>query len=190
MFEKLHRIGRALNDGGRSEIGSVISRLSEVCHSGAEQAARRRGGTALAASANGSGVMCRTIEAGAKCGMTALITMMVCACAKDPPKPIEDNIFPADYRAQIVALLRRQVDNPNNILDAYVAEPVLKTSQGTSRYIVCVRFNAKDRGGNYRGSKDVAAYFYAGKINQIADASAELCGNAVFQPFPELQRQS
>jgi hypothetical protein len=132
--------------------------------------------------------MRNAIEAVARCGMTALLVITLCACASEKPKPIEENIYPADYRTQIVDRLRLLLDNPNNILDAYVAEPVLKTPQGTPRYIACVRFNAKDRSGNYRGSKDMAAYFFAGKINQIVDASAELCGGAFFQPFPELQR--
>jgi hypothetical protein len=132
--------------------------------------------------------MSNAIKAGTKCGMVALVAITVGGCANNQVKPVDENIYPADYRTQIVDRLRLLLDNPNNILDAYVAEPVLKTPQGTPRYIACVRFNAKDRSGNYRGSKDMAAYFFAGKINQVVDASAELCGGAFFQPFPELQR--
>ena len=122
--------------------------------------------------------------------MVALLALAVCGCANNTLKPVEENIYPADYRTQIVDRLRIQLENPSNIVDAYVAEPVLKTPQGTARYIACVRFNAKDRNGNYNGPRNMAAYFLSGKLTQIVDANAELCANAAFQPFPELQRPS
>jgi hypothetical protein len=120
--------------------------------------------------------------------MAAVLAVTVCACARDRAKKPEENIYPADYKVQIVAQVRGQLDDPKDIRDALVAEPVLKASLVTPRYIACVRFNAKDRSGAYKGSKDMAAYFYEGKITQVVDASLELCGNAAFQPFPELQR--
>jgi len=120
--------------------------------------------------------------------MAAALAVTVCACTRDLVKKPEENIYPADYKAQIVAQMRLQLDDPRDIRDAYIAEPVLKISQVTPRYIACVRFNAKDRSGSYKGIKDMAAYFYEGKITQVVDASLELCGNAAFQPFPELQR--
>ena len=122
--------------------------------------------------------------------MAALLALAVCGCANNVPKLVEENIYPADYRTQIVDRLRLQLESPSNIMDAYVAEPILKTPQGTPRYIACVRFNAKDRNGNYNGPRNMAAYFLSGKLTQIVDANAELCANAAFQPFPELQRPS
>jgi hypothetical protein len=43
--------------------------------------------------------------------------------------------------------------------------------------------------GAYRGDKLVAAYFYAGKINQVVDGTVEQCDKADFLPFPELVAQ-
>ena len=124
------------------------------------------------------------VEAGARarCVMAALLAITTCSCAHQRAKKPEENIYPADYKAQIVAQVRRQLGDVRDIRDAYVAEPVLKTSSTTvtPRYIACVRF---------KGSKLMAAYFYEGQITQVVvDASPELCDNAVFQPFPELQR--
>jgi hypothetical protein len=127
-----------------------------------------------------------TFEAAAKRATIALLALAVCACAHDKPKRIEDNAAPEDFRAQVVEQVRRQL-NPKNVRDAYIAEPVLKTSLPTPRFVSCLRFNATDSGGAYKGSRDYAAYFFAGKITQIVNASVEQCDKADYLPFPELQ---
>jgi len=120
-------------------------------------------------------------------GAVALFALAVCGCAKqEKPKLIEPNVFPADFRTQVANQLRSQ-SAPGNVKDAYIAEPVLKTSLPTPRYVACVRFNSTDNTGAYRGNKFYAAYFYAGKITQIVDATVEQCDKADFLPFPELQ---
>jgi hypothetical protein len=126
---------------------------------------------------------------GARKTLPALaFAVAVCSCATtSEPKP-EENVFPADYRASILQQLHRQLDDPTNIRDAYIAEPVVKTYAVTPRYVVCLRFNAKDRSGQYQGSKDLAAVYYAGKITQIVDATPELCANSLYRQFPELEK--
>jgi hypothetical protein len=126
-----------------------------------------------------------TVEAAVRRATAALVAFAVCGCAQEKPKKIEENIYPADYKSQIADRVRVQL-NPQNIKDAYIAEPTLKTSLPTPRYIACVRFKATDGSGAYK-DKDVAAYFYGGRITQVVDASVDLCGNAAFQPFRELQ---
>ncbi len=122
-----------------------------------------------------------------KCGAAALVALAVCACAKeDKPKPIEANIAPADFRTQVADRLRRQLAS-RNIRDAYIAEPELKTSLPTPRYVACVRFNSGDGGGANKGNKFYAAYFYAGKLTQVVEATVEQCDKAAYMPFPELQ---
>lgn len=127
-----------------------------------------------------------TFDAKVKRGTAALLALAVCACAREKPKPLEENSAPVDFKAQVVEQVRRQL-NPKNVRDAYIAEPVLKTSLPTPRFVACLRYNATGPGGAYRGSKDYAAYFYAGKITQIVNASVEGCDRADYQPFPELQ---
>jgi hypothetical protein len=129
------------------------------------------------------------VKATARRGAAALIVLAVCACAKEEkPKPIEANIAPADFRTQVAGQVRRQLA-PKNIKDAYVAEPELKTFLPTPRYIACVRFNSAESSGAYKGYKFYAAYFYAGKVTQVVDATVEQCDKAAFQPFPELIAQ-
>jgi len=120
-------------------------------------------------------------------GAVALLALAICGCAKpEKPKPIEANVSPPDFRTQVADQVRRQLV-PSNIKDAYIAEPVLKTSLPTPRYVACVRFNSTDSNGAYKGNKSYAAYFYAGKITQVVDATVEQCDKAAFLPFPELQ---
>jgi len=115
----------------------------------------------------------------------ATIALAVGACAKDPPKE-QSNIFPADYKAQILKRLRMHLEDPTNLRDAYLAEPVLRNYQATTRYIACLRYNAKEQ-GQYAGGKEMAAFFYEGQITQIVPAG-ELCANAAYLPFPEAQK--
>jgi hypothetical protein len=101
---------------------------------------------------------------------------------------IEANVAPADYRTQAIETIHRMLDDPTGIRDAFIAEPALKQSGTDTRYIVCLRYNAKTREGAYGGTKDRAAFFYAGKITGVVDATREMCGNAPYQPFPELEK--
>jgi hypothetical protein len=128
----------------------------------------------------------RTLKAAVRRGVVVLLAITVCACAKqDKPTPVEENLAPADYRTQVAAVISSQLAG-RSVKDAYIAEPTLKTFLPTPRYVACVRLNATE-GGTYKGSKLYAAYFYAGKITQVADATIEQCDKAAFLPFPELQ---
>jgi hypothetical protein len=119
-------------------------------------------------------------------GAVTLLVLAMCACAREEkPKPIEANTFPPDYRTQVANQVRRQLA-PRNVRDAYIAEPELKTFLPTPRFIACVRFSSMDSSGGYKGNKLYAAYFYAGKITQVVDATVEQCDKAAFLPFPEL----
>jgi hypothetical protein len=117
----------------------------------------------------------------------ALLALAVCACAQqEKPKRLEENVSPADFRTRVADQVRRQLA-PRNVKDAYIAEPVLKSSLPMPRYVACVRFNSTDNSGTYKGSKFYAAYFYTGKVTQVIDATVEECDKAAFRPFPELQ---
>jgi hypothetical protein len=127
------------------------------------------------------------IKATVKWGAAVLVALAVCACAKEEkPKPIEANIAPADFRTPVADRLRRQLAS-RNVKDAYIAEPELKTSLPTPRYVACVRFNSPDSSGANKGNKFYAAYFYAGKLTQVVEATVEQCDKAAYMPFPELQ---
>jgi hypothetical protein len=119
----------------------------------------------------------------------ALLAAALCGCAQNGPPKVEENVYPKDYRPGVVSLLRRKIDDPYGIREAYIAEPVLKSlPSGSTRYIACIRFNAKNKDEQYQGTKEFAAYFFAGELTQVVDAGRELCGNAAYQPFPELEK--
>jgi hypothetical protein len=79
--------------------------------------------------------------------------------------------------------------DPTGVREAFIAEPALRTiSPGTQRMVVCVKFNAKDDRGRYSGSKELAGIYYTRQLSHLVNATRELCGGAVYQPFPELEK--
>jgi hypothetical protein len=87
-----------------------------------------------------------------------------------------------------VERLALQLDRLKGIRDAYIAEPALKPRGTFTRYIICMRFDAKDAQGQYQGNKEYAAFYYQGQLTQIVDASREMCDGALYRPFPELEK--
>src|SRR5215471_15135564 len=73
------------------------------------------------------------------------------------------------------------------VRSAFITDPTLTQFGNENRYTVCLRYNARDSGGQYEGSKDRIAIFYGAQINQVRDATKEECGTAVYRPFPELE---
>ncbi len=112
------------------------------------------------------------------------------------------NIYPDNYRANILAGLHSYLSDPTHIRDAYVAVPSLQPIGRQNRYMACVRFSARSSDGRYAGSRDVLAVFVAGRFDQFIDDSTqlgsanqanpttivqELCGAAEYKRFPELE---
>lgn len=110
------------------------------------------------------------------------------ACAPYQEPKVVENILPANYRPKLIDILRERLDDPTNIRDAFITEPALTPYGGVSRYVVCLRFNPRDRNGRYEGNKEYAAFYFAGELTQLVDGNRELCGKAAYQPFPELQK--
>lgn len=104
------------------------------------------------------------------------------------PKEPDPNLFPAKYRQEILDTLRQTLEEPTNIRDAYISEPALTTVAKEQRYTVCVRENSRDSAKQYKGTKEHIAYFFAGRLNQLLDATKEQCGKAAYKPFPELEK--
>ena len=55
------------------------------------------------------------------------------------------------------------------------------------RYIVCVRYNAKDRDGRYTGVKQGTAIYANGRFDTFREQPQAACDEAEFKPFPELE---
>jgi hypothetical protein len=129
-------------------------------------------------------------------GVLPLVALLLAACGgvKDWPHPQgvvrgEANIYPDNYKADILSFLRTYLNDPTEIRAAGISEPALKPgARGESRYAVCVRFNARNAGGNYEGSKDRIVYFLAGRLDTMIEVKRDQCAGASYQPFPELER--
>ena len=102
-----------------------------------------------------------------------------------------ENVFPQAYRQDLLAYLRTYLNDPSHVRGAAVSQPQLKYIGPGDRYVACVRYNARNTDGKYQGSKDGAAVYVAGKLDRFFDVPKdvrELCKDAAFAPFPELEK--
>jgi hypothetical protein len=127
--------------------------------------------------------------AASACLLSALAAGLI-GCSSGSSKQSEENpnVFPADYKNEILLTMTNTLENPTNIRGAFISEPVLRPAGKEERYVVCVRSDSRNANKNYTGSKDRIGYFYAGHLNQLVDATKEQCGNAAYRPFPELEK--
>jgi hypothetical protein len=134
---------------------------------------------------------------GLKSALLALpLAALVCACAQEQPSVLtrEPNVAPANYKAEILAYLRTYLNDPVGVREAYIGEPELRpipaslNNAATERYMVCLRFNAKDSSGKYEGSRDRLVAFLSGRLDTLVPARKEQCAQTNWRPFPELER--
>ena len=111
------------------------------------------------------------------------------------------NVYPGNYRADLVAAMHTYASDPASIRDAWVAEPGIAQIGQLRRYAACVRFNALNSGGRHT-DRVVLALFSAGRFDQFIEASASddpasqerlsalvkgRCDAADYKRFPELE---
>ena len=128
--------------------------------------------------------------------------------SSEPPAPspedAEINIPPANYKADILGAMHAYLNDPTGIRDAGISEPAIKGVGNHPRYVVCVRYNAKKRGNEYAGPRELAAVFMVGKFDRFVEVERPRekpqeqtateqkqpgpCTGAVYAPFPELQK--
>ena len=121
------------------------------------------------------------------CLLSALAASLV-ACSSDKKQAENPNVFPSDYKNEILVTLTNSLDDPTNIRSASISEPVIRSTGKEERYVVCLRFDARNLNRHYTGITDRIAIFYGGRLNQLVDATKEQCGNAAYNPFPELEK--
>ncbi len=101
------------------------------------------------------------------------------------------NVYPQNYKADLLDLLRTYLNDPSHIRDAGVSQPALMDVGPGKRYVACVRYNARDDKGHYEGAKVGAATYVSGKLDRFIDPGLQaktMCKDAVFGPFPELAK--
>jgi hypothetical protein len=137
-------------------------------------------------------------------GVALLLALMLGGCAHGsgfgdatPANDPDINVLPANYKPEIVAAMHAYLSDPTGIRDAGIAEPALKTVGGNLRYVVCLRFNAKKRGAEYAGTKELSAVFVAGRFDRFAEIpkgehadERDRCAGAAYASFPELEKLS
>jgi hypothetical protein len=135
--------------------------------------------------------------------MALLAALALAGCARDnlEPTPAElqarwdaQNVFPANYKGDLLAYMRTYLNDPTHVRAAAASAPFLKSVGPGERYIVCVRYNARNTDGKYLGEKTGAAIYVAAKLDRYIDTPpptvADLCKQAALVPFPELEKLS
>jgi hypothetical protein len=119
-----------------------------------------------------------------------LVAALLSACGHHQPGNTGDiNVYPANYKSDILGAMHAYLDDPTGIRDAAISEPTIKTIRNTTRYMACLKFNGKRNGGHdYAGTKEIVAVFLLGKFDQFVENSKETCAGVTYAPFPELEK--
>jgi hypothetical protein len=109
------------------------------------------------------------------------------------------------YKDDLPAFFRTYLNDPTDIRDAAISQPVLMKVDVVDRYIACVRYNAKKTGGQYGGVQTGAAVYIGGKFDTLVSLSRrggsgaaggsesserknlrDYCAAAAYEPLPEI----
>jgi hypothetical protein len=128
--------------------------------------------------------------------LLAVVSVGACTTAVGPSEAElkaqweQQNVFPQNYKNDLMAFLHTYLNDPTHIRGAAVSQPQRKNVGPGERYITCVRYNARKSSGQYAGSKDGVAVYVSGKLDRFFDVPREVrevCKDAVYEPFPELE---
>jgi hypothetical protein len=102
---------------------------------------------------------------------------------KQPDVVVDSNIYPTNYRFQIVTMMQATLTNRADFIGTLIAPPALKPVPNSSfpHYVVCMQFNRPD------GPLTKVVIYLGGEPQQYVDATPEECDGAPYQPFTELQ---
>jgi hypothetical protein len=114
--------------------------------------------------------------------------LLLAGCLDDKPDQVVTNVYPTDYKIEIVNSLKSGVFEKNDtirVTNALLSDPVLQAVGKQQLYVSCVRYTAH---GVYNdaGNAVRVAYYFNGHLNQLIPADKDQCVNAAYKPFPEL----
>lgn len=132
----------------------------------------------------------------ALCG---LLGVSLAGCASDVgPTAAElkarweaENVYPENYRRDLLAFMRAYLNDPTRIRGAAVSRPERKSVGQGERFVACVRYTERKDNGTYGAPKDGAATFVSARLDRFLDGETEvkaLCKDAVLAPFPEMEK--
>jgi hypothetical protein len=118
-----------------------------------------------------------------------VLAVAVAACSdnKKPEATGDTNVFPKDYKHDIIITLRKLFEKNETVrvTDAFIFGPVLRPVGNEQHYVACLRYTAHGAQPGVIGRAERVAYFYRGELNQLIPANDQ-CVGVAYQPFPEL----
>jgi hypothetical protein len=123
--------------------------------------------------------------------LLSALAMALAGCWGDKASQPVANVYPKDYKDEIIATLRKDVFSKNettSVSDAFVSDPALQTTGNSQLYVTCVRYTAHGTAYNLAANATRIGYFYGGHLNQLVPASPDECAKAAYKPFPELDK--
>ena len=121
-------------------------------------------------------------------GLLLGLTLALGACGHDlVPDGDEINVYPTNYKLDILAAMHAYLKNPTGIRDATISEPAIKSSGTVNRYVACLRFTPKKNVSEYGATREIAAVFMAGRLDRFVDLPKTECTGVTYAAFPELQ---
>ena len=118
--------------------------------------------------------------------LSLIFTLGACGHGLVPDED-EINVYPTNYKSDIVAAMHAYLKNPTGIRDAAISEPTIKPSGAVDRYIACLRFTPKKNVSEYGGTREIAAVFMNGRLDRFVDLPKTECTGVTYAAFPELQ---
>ena len=102
---------------------------------------------------------------------------------------VADQPYPNSYRSETLAFMHSYLNNPVGVREAGIADPVQRTIGGRLRYVVCVRYSARDSDGNYRPARERSIMFVDGRLERVLETT-EPCAGAAYAAFPDLEKMT
>lgn len=133
------------------------------------------------------------VRAMAAIGLCALVVGGCAFSSSDEEKALSaqvaasDQVFPVNYRTELLAFLRTYLNEPRGLQHAGIAAPVQRPLGGRTRYVVCVRYSEHESGG-YKPARVRAVLYAGGRLDRLVEEGGELCNNVALSPFPELEK--
>jgi hypothetical protein len=117
---------------------------------------------------------------------TALLATSVAGCSFNTQHPVtpkvDPNLYPQNYRKQVAVYLSQELSDRADFRGARISQAVLKQVGDSQHYVVCLQFNGHSQ------IKSKVAIYLSGDITQFIDSTPELCGDAAYTPFTELEQ--